>query len=99
MGVLKTKKRKTSIILTAGLLVLVCYFVVSFIGLQSKINDEKRELAVVNEKCDAQDFENSELERILKDGNELEYIERIARDELGYAKPGERVYSDISAGK
>lgn len=39
---------------------------------------------------------NKELERILSDGTEEEYIERIAREQLGFAYPEEQVLVDIS---
>ena len=41
-------------------------------------------------------IKNDELNRVLESGNDLEIVERVARDKLGYAKPNERVFVDIS---
>ena len=40
--------------------------------------------------------QNTELERLISSGGEDEYMERIARDRLGYAAPGERIFIDMS---
>lgn len=91
------KQRRTSILLTMGLVGFACYFVISWVGLQGTIKNSKEELAAVAEACEVQKYENRELERILEDDNESELIERIARKELGYVMPGERVYFDVSS--
>ena len=38
--------------------------------------------------------ENADLEAYIESGDEADYIERIAREQYGYAKPEERVYYD-----
>ena len=44
------------------------------------------------------DQENEELKRLIGDGsgNDDAIIERAARDDLGYARPSERIFYDIS---
>ncbi len=50
--------------------------------------------------CQLQDDENAELERMLKEKDIKEYVEKRARDEdLGYVMPNERVYYDLVVGK
>ena len=39
---------------------------------------------------------NTELQRTLDSGDEAAYMERIARDKLGYVLPGEHIYVDMS---
>jgi len=97
------KKRNYSIILSVFLLGLVCYLFVTWYSLQGKIQEQTRAIAVVNSEIKTQDYENNELQRIIKEvkkdnGNKSEYIEHIARKDRGYVMPGERVYYDISAG-
>ena len=41
-------------------------------------------------------LQNDELERVLESGSDTEIIERVARDKLGYAKPNERVFIDVT---
>lgn len=91
------KHRSFSVLLAMGFVGFVCYCVISWVGLQGTIKDSREELARVVEACEAQEYENRELKRILEDDNESELIERIARKELGYVMPGERVYFDVSS--
>lgn len=91
------KRRSFSVLLTMGLVGFACYFVISWVGLQGTIKESREELASVSEACEVQEYENRELKRILEDDNESELIERIARKELGYVMPGERVYFDVSS--
>ena len=39
---------------------------------------------------------NDELKRILENDTDDEIIERVARDQFGYARPSERVFYDMS---
>ena len=55
-----------------------------------------RQLALLEQQNEEQRIANKELERILSDGAEEEYIERIAREQLGFAYPEEQVLVDIS---
>ena len=54
------------------------------------------QLAALEQQNEEQRIANKELERILSDGTEEEYIERIAREQLGFAYPEEQVLVDIS---
>ena len=41
-------------------------------------------------------YSDDELQRTLDSGDEAAYMERIARDKLGYVLPGEHIYVDMS---
>ena len=92
------RKRKFSYILTLASVVLVSFLIVSFANLRSEVKEQQAVLDDLVKQCELQESENAELEQMLEKGSEKEYIERIARDELGYVMPGERVYIDISSG-
>ena len=94
----KTKKRNTSFLLALGAFALAGYFAITLIQLQIEISEKKETLAQVQAQYNEKIAENKELERIVEDGNEDEYMERIARDSLDMIKPGEKVYYDISFG-
>lgn len=94
----KTGKRNHSVILTLLLIAVICYFCVAFFNLYSILREEKQEVARIEAMYAQQEFENSELERILQQGNEDELIERIARNELHYAYPNERIYTKSPVG-
>ncbi len=93
------KKNKGSISSFVGWLLVVCLLgslLISFIRNQVEIASKRQELTALQEQVQLQLAENTELTRLLEDGTEQEIIERIARDRLGYAKPGERVFVDTS---
>ena len=94
MTAIKTKNRKHSIILAVLLCALVCYFVATLISLQSKVNAAEETDSELSSQCDRIEDENKSLKEIIANGNEADYIERIAREQYGYAKPEERVYYD-----
>ena len=62
---------------------------------QVQISAKRQELEAVQTQLAAQEADNEELSRQLEASDE-EIIEQVARDELGYAKPGERVFVDMS---
>ncbi|NLL62693.1 MAG: hypothetical protein GX241_00365 [Ruminococcaceae bacterium] len=94
----QTKKNSFSIILTIAIIGLMGYFVISLISLQIEIRDRQQQVDAANQIKQEKELENKELERFLAEGDESSYIERVARDVLGYVLPGERVYYDISSG-
>ncbi len=94
MTAYKTKNRKHSVILAVLLCALVCYFVATLISLQSKVRAEENHVAELESQYQQQIEENDNLEEVIKNGNEEEYLEKIAREQYGYAKPEERVYYD-----
>lgn len=95
----KEKKNSRSFILTLAIIAVMGYFVISLISLQMDIRDKQQEVADAQQVQQEKQAENEELEKFLTEGDESSYIERIARDVLGYVLPGERVYYDISSGE
>ena len=94
MSAAQKKKKPYSTILTVAFAALVCYFVIALIGLQSDIKEQKEQIADINAQADAQSADNRELDNLLNDSDLDSYVERIAREELGYVFPDERVYYD-----
>ena len=71
------------------------YLLWSLIYNQVQISSKQQELEYVRAQVAEQKAENEELNRQLEASDE-EIIEQVARDELGYAKPNERVFVDMS---
>ena len=98
MRVLEKKKIKGSLPLRIAVLCLVVYAAVSLVNQQIQINQKKEELANLKSQLQVQEVENEELRDSIdateQDGGE--YVERVAREELDYAKTGERVFIIIS---
>lgn len=95
----KAPKRKAHFLLKSFALLFVFYFVIQFIVIASQIREKKQELAELQAQVDEQQLANDELQNMLDSGLTDEYIERIARDKLGLAYQGERVFIDISGTK
>lgn len=92
------KKQKFSFILSLGLLLLAGYFVISLINVQMDIKDRKEQAEKLDAQYEEQLAENARLQGVVDGGNEDEYIERVAREKLGYVMPDERVYYNITPG-
>ncbi len=97
MAAARRKNRKHSIILGVLFCTLVCYFVATLISLQTKVRAEENSLEELKTAYQQQLDENAEIKMIIENGNEADYIEKVAREQYGYAKPDERVYYDSSA--
>ena len=94
MAAAKIKQKKKSIMLAVLLCALVCYFVATLISIQSKVRAQQNINDELAQSYQQQLDENAELEDRIANGEESENIERIAREQFGYADPDERVYYD-----
>lgn len=75
--------------------VLICMWLVfTIINIQIDLHREKQILADLQDQVALQKIENDELARILINGGDAEYIERIAREKLGYVAPDEVIIVD-----
>lgn len=91
------KERKHSFIVSFSIVALCAYFAISLITIHKDINNTKKEIAEVQQSYNQQVAENEKIKDYVDSGEiDKEYVEKIARDELGYVKSGERVYYDIS---
>lgn len=66
------------------------------ITIHKNIKETKAEIADVNASYNEQVAENDRIRERIGGGEIDEYVEKVARDELGYVKPGEHVYYDVS---
>ena len=83
-------------LLRIGAAALIVYLAVTLIVSQVDIMVKRQQLDSLNAELTRQIEENTELERLYSAGESDEYIERIARDRLGYVAPDERIYIDMS---
>lgn len=90
------KEQKFSFILLVGLLFLVGYFAISFINVRMNINDRQKQVAQLKSQLEQQQADNARLQTVIDGGDQEEYIERIAREKLGYVMPGEKVYYNVT---
>lgn len=92
----KRRKRKTSLLVRLSVFGFVLYVAVTLIGMQMEVTTKRQELLALQQSVEQQKQINAETERMLVLGEDEEYIERVARDELGYAYPDEKILIDQS---
>lgn len=94
----KKPKKRRNIIIGACFGVFIVYAVVTLISQQVQINQKRTELSELEDKIVIQEVKNGEIEDVYNsdDRENEEYIKKIARDELGYAEPDERVFINIA---
>lgn len=90
------KTRVSAIVLYLGLITAGVSLVLSLISSQVEIVAKRQQLENVQALVAAQEAENTELQRTMEAETEQEYIERVAREKLGYVSPDEQVYVDMS---
>lgn len=87
-----------SFLLTLATVALLGYFVISLVSLQFQIGEKREEVETAQQALASAQAENEELKELAREEDEKTYMERIARDVLGYVLPGESVYYDVSTG-
>ncbi len=90
------KERKVSIVLRLVLLVFAIYIVFSLGNLQIQLVQSKKELAAINATKEEKVLKVNQMLDLLENGEEADFIERAARERLGYAFADEQVFVDLS---
>lgn len=93
------QRKRHSVILRLALIAFAIYLLVSSISLEASLRKKKSELADLMSRKQSITLKNQELKNLIENGTENDYIERAARDRLGYVKTGEDVFTDISGNK
>ncbi|WP_283245786.1 FtsB family cell division protein [Ligaoa zhengdingensis] len=94
-GAKKEKRNDKARLLKFAVCVFVVYVVYMLVQQQFDIKSREQELIAVQQQVEDKRLENKEIERLLESDNE-QYVERLAKDEYGYAYPDETVYIDTS---
>lgn len=92
----RRKKRKPNLLVRLFVLGFVVFTSLSLITMQLEVANKRRELEQLQRSIQQQELMNADTRRLLGDGTDLDYIERIARDKLGYVYPDEKVFIDRS---
>ncbi len=99
-NVKKSKPKKSRFLLRtlqrAAVVAAIIGCTVLVISVQSDIAEKKNELQDINEQIDAYEAENEDLARILNSGDTDRYMEKLAREDYGYAYPDEFRFYDTS---
>ena len=75
---------------------MAAYLLASFVGGQLQLAAKQRELAELQLQLELKAEQNRELLSLMASDDDTAYIERMARERLGYASARERVYIDLT---
>ena len=92
----KEKKRTGAftLIVIAVLLVLIT---AELFHMRERIEAAQTEQASLETQLAAQKQENASLEAALDKSDDLDYLQELAREELGYVTPGEKDFYDVAS--
>ena len=82
----------------AGLLLLVLLILVGshLLSLREEIRAAEAQKVELGEKIAAMEQENAALQAALEKAGDTEYLQELARDQLGLVAPEEKVFYDVS---
>ena len=91
----KKKKRRAPITLVV-LYVLVAVVSVELLRVYGQLDSAKTQRDTMGQQLEEQKKENSDLESDLGKANDKEFIKGLAKDQLGLAEVGERIFYDVN---
>ncbi|MBR1392478.1 MAG: septum formation initiator family protein [Ruminococcus sp.] len=94
----RPKKRLGHVIGAIAVFCLIVYSVFNIISQQAQIAQLKKQSEELAAQITEQEQRNDEYTRLLSSGDEAEYMERIAVEQLGYAYPNERRFYIVEGG-
>ena len=98
----KAKKKEIKIVHIVMIFVAVVFTALLFsqcVTNYVRAAEYNREAAEIESLATSVSVESSEISETLKEENHMAYFEKIAREEYGYCKPGEKVYYNSSFGE
>ena len=89
------KKHRNGFLLKFAMCAFAVYIAASLISLAVHIKSSGAQLSTLKIQVTDVQKKNAQTERLLSE-NKNKYMETVAREDLGYAKPNERIYVDAS---
>ena len=96
-GMASKTKVRTSALTLIVIGVLLVIVIVELLHMQKQIETAQTEQTSLEQQLAAQKQENASLEAALDKADDLEYLQELARSELGYVTPGEKDFYDIAS--
>ena len=94
---MERRRRIRPVVLMRFVIIVFCLlFSAQLISLHLQVTDLRAQSEKLDDEISRKQLANKELEESQMDSDSEEAIAKIARDVLGYASPGEKVYIDSS---
>ena len=94
----KKKRKKRYILLYLAAIGFAFYAVITIINQNVQIAEKKAELSVLNQQINVVEIQSQYLEKVrgYEGEQRSEYIEKIAKEDLGYVGEGERIFINVA---
>ena len=94
----KQKRKKRYLLLYLAAVGFVFYAVITIINQSVRISEKKAELTELQQQINIIEIQSDYLEKVRNyKGKDLrEYMEKIAKEDLGYVGEGERIFINVS---
>ena len=92
----RRRRMRPVVMIRMAILVFCLIFAAQLVSLQLQVTDLRAQSEKLDDEISRKQLANKELEESQLDSDSDEAIAKIARDVLGYASPGEKVYIDSS---
>ena len=89
-------KKRTSLLAALLILVLLSLLGWQLLRMRDQLLDARAERDALTERVAQQEQENRALEAALERAEDPEYLQELARDELGMVSPGQKDVYDVS---
>ena len=90
-------KRRTGAFTLVVIAILLLLVTAELLHMRRQIETAQAEQAALEAQLAAQKQENAALEGALEKADDVEYLQELARSELGYVTPGEKDFYDVSS--
>ena len=90
------KAKRENILVTIVVAVVLVAICVALADIFAQINEKQNQLDSLTHQINEQTQENLDSQRLLSEEDEETYIEKYAREKLGFARPEERVFYSIT---
>lgn len=91
----KSKSGLTALAVRLAVLGLCAYFMVGLVMGQMQISANEQQLGEVTAQLENQQQMNQALHDLIESDDRAAFVERVARDRLGYVWPDERIFVDL----
>lgn len=95
-GAKKTKKRRSDPLLLVVIAALVVFLGVELVQVGQRLNEATAQRAALERQLQQQTQENQALQSDLAKKDDEEFIKDLAREQLGLAEAGERIFYDVN---
>ena len=89
-------KRRSNTMLLLVIAALVVFLVIELVQVGNRLSEAKQQEAALTRQLQQQTQENQALESDLAKKDDEEFIKELARDQLGLAEAGERIFYDVN---